>query len=245
MGHSCHCIQKFSKYLTDELRDILPLLDRTARGRPGVFLEIGAFDGMDGSQSFLLERCFGWSGLLVEAQPSTFERLKQSPRTSTKIWAAACPDGDSIEMMNMSAQVAGNIHSLPDPGVIARMSRKTHTSVTTVSVPCRPLSSMMRDSGVTMFNFASIDVQGAELIVLRTVDLRKIQVLLVEAEGMDRRSQKRIAAVHRYLRDYGFVQYNVSSKRVFHGGYNELFIRSDLHHLHHPWSTSLNCSAQS
>ncbi len=99
---------------------------------------------------------------------------------------------------------------------------------------------MMRDSGVTRFHFASIDVQGAELTVLRTVDPRKIQVLLVEAEGMDRRSQQRIEAVHRYLRDYGFVQHNVSSTRVFHGGYNELFIRSDLHH---PWSTSLNCSA--
>ena len=136
-------------------------------------------------------------------------------------------------MMNVSSQVAGNINSLPDPGIVARVSRKTHKPATTVLVPCRPLSSMMNDSGYTMLHFASIDVQGAELAVLRTLDPRQISVLLVEAEGTDQRSQKRIQALHRYLEGYGFAHHNLHlpSTRPYHGGYNELFVRSDLHQL--------------
>ncbi|MFZ3584632.1 methyltransferase, partial [Loktanella sp. DJP18] len=34
--------------------------------RGGTFLDIGAYDGLTGSNSLYFERCLGWTGLLVE-----------------------------------------------------------------------------------------------------------------------------------------------------------------------------------
>ena len=53
-----------------------------------------------------------------------------------------------------------------------------------VEVPCRPLSAMLEEYGVTRINFFSLDVEGAELKVLETFnfDKVKIDVLMVEAE---------------------------------------------------------------
>ena len=44
----------------------------------GSFVEIGANDGLSGSQTLVLERCLGWDGLLIEANPTTFATLLSS-----------------------------------------------------------------------------------------------------------------------------------------------------------------------
>lgn len=48
----------------------------------GFFLDIGAFDGVKFSNTYVLEKNFNWQGLLVEAHPSSFEKMKKV-RSST------------------------------------------------------------------------------------------------------------------------------------------------------------------
>jgi FkbM family methyltransferase len=42
----------------------------------GFFLDIGAFDGIKFSNSYILEKKFNWTGLLVEAHPESFSKMK-------------------------------------------------------------------------------------------------------------------------------------------------------------------------
>ena len=51
----------------------IPEADRT-------FVELGALDGWHGSNTLMLERCFGWTGLLIEASPHNFRNLQRSGR---------------------------------------------------------------------------------------------------------------------------------------------------------------------
>ena len=46
---------------------LLPFLLKAAGGGPGTFVELRALDGVQYSNTFMLEHCFGWSGLLIEA----------------------------------------------------------------------------------------------------------------------------------------------------------------------------------
>ena len=224
-----HCVRRNAELFTDEVLDMLPLLLSAAGGYPGSFLEIGANTGTDGSQTYLLERCFGWKGLLVEAQPRTFAKLEQSPRTSTKIWAAACSNGRMIRMLNVSVQGAAS----PDFGnikaVIGRLERR-FGKMGTVEVPCREMQAMMQENGFATLDFASIDVQGAEDAVLKTVDPRRFQVVLVELEGLDSRSQTRLVAVRKLLEGAGLVPVllPVPWYRYKGSGYNELYIQPTL-----------------
>ena len=65
--------------LSQQLEDVLllPTLMRAVGGlrKPGVFVELGALDGKKFSNTFMLERCFGWRGILIEANPINFARL--------------------------------------------------------------------------------------------------------------------------------------------------------------------------
>ena len=86
------CRYRSQSQWQDDLR-LLPLLactvdtppsNATAAGRhsmrPGSFVELGAFDGVHNSNSYLLEKCHGWKGLLVEASPTNYLKLASSER---------------------------------------------------------------------------------------------------------------------------------------------------------------------
>src|SRR5882724_72452 len=56
--------------------------------RTGFFIEVGANDPTDGSQTWLLEQN-GWKGILVEPQKQFLEQLK-SQRPGSQVFGVAC-----------------------------------------------------------------------------------------------------------------------------------------------------------
>lgn len=63
--------------------------------RGGVFFEMGALDGWWLSNTYFFEQCLGWEGVLVEAHPDHFTKLRRhrtSPKTK-RLWMAACDVG--------------------------------------------------------------------------------------------------------------------------------------------------------
>src|SRR5215471_8305446 len=56
--------------------------------RGGVFVEFGALDGLETSNTLFFERERGWDGLLIEANPRSFCGLLSSGRRACKVLAA-------------------------------------------------------------------------------------------------------------------------------------------------------------
>ena len=46
------------------------------RSRKGFFIEAGAYDGADISNTFYFEKVLGWTGILVEPNPDAFAGQK-------------------------------------------------------------------------------------------------------------------------------------------------------------------------
>jgi FkbM family methyltransferase len=44
----------------------------------GFFLDVGAYDGLKYSNSYLLEKNFNWGGLMIEAHPCNYDSLKNN-----------------------------------------------------------------------------------------------------------------------------------------------------------------------
>ena len=56
----------------------------------GTFIEIGAYNGVWMSNTKMFERYFGWSGLLIEANPALFKEVSAHRDLSTRANAAVC-----------------------------------------------------------------------------------------------------------------------------------------------------------
>ena len=52
--------------------------------------QLGAYDGSTYSNTLALERCFGWRGLLIEANAKNYAKLAQTSRTAAMVHAGVC-----------------------------------------------------------------------------------------------------------------------------------------------------------
>ncbi len=51
-----------------------------------------------------------------------------------------------------------------------------------VTVPCHRIDTVLNESGVKIMDYLSIDVEGAELEVLRGIDFERVQVNIIGGE---------------------------------------------------------------
>ena len=184
-------VNKSLSYKAEDLLLLPTLLGLAAskgHGLAGTFVELGAFDGLTDSNTFMLQHCFGWKGVLIEASPLNFRKLNQSGREpGAKLWhSAVCNSSAGViqfaETMCENQQPCG----LQTAGAFEFITpnRQNLRRNFTFPVRCRPLSDILRDSSLSgPIDFLSLDVEGSEAQVLRTVDPARFGAVLLESVG--------------------------------------------------------------
>ena len=71
--HSKACEARDTLY--SQLGQDLAVIDFYKEKKDGFFVEIGAVDGIEISNTYLLETKYNWKGICVEAIPDKFEKL--------------------------------------------------------------------------------------------------------------------------------------------------------------------------
>ena len=148
----------------------------------GSFVELGAFDGVINSNTFMLERCYAWTGLLIEASPSNYQKLiTSSNRTASMVHSAICAAPGGVLVVSADGrQMGGEVELIPNQ-TMRRYGQKLNLASSVVTVPCAPLSGLMHRAGLRDgADFLSLDVEGAEVKVLQTIDPALFKVVLVE-----------------------------------------------------------------
>jgi len=159
--------------------------------RRGYFVEVGANDPRERSQTWHLEQA-GWSGVLIEPQPELTARLRAF--RTTKVFAVACS----------SPQNAGRTLPLHIAGPLSALDRERMAPgaapENVIQVPVRTLDSVLDEAGAhPEFDFLSIDVEGHEIEVLRGFDIARWhpRLILLEDHVAD-------LSKHRYLKSAGY-----------------------------------------
>ena len=147
------------------------------------YLEIGAFDGRQESNSRFFDVCLGWDGLLVEANPAMFPRLVQNrPNAHRVSLAASC----STEQAEQNATVGFIDAIFTNAAQVDTVNADAYKGKAPVEVPCGPLTPIILDlfdgGRVTLF---SLDVEGAEPKVLRHIDFDQVTVDIFMVENMN------------------------------------------------------------
>ena len=194
--------------------------------RPGTFVELGALDGVLYSNTYGLEACFDWRGLLVEADAGNFAKLQASARVATRAHAAVCGPGEgTVPISTTPGQPWGS----GDPTAMTEGRTRhfaTHLAAkTTINlVPCKPLSTLMAAAGLRDgADFLSLDVEGAELMVLQHTNVTGLQVVLVEVDGFNPAKE---AAIAKLLADSGFrLAYELVLGPQRAGGISHVFVQ--------------------
>jgi len=157
-------------------------VDKLLSGRRnGFFVECGAADGETFSNSLFFELKRNWTGLLIEANPYFYRTLLGKNRRAYVLQGCL-----STERRPMTVQM------LPaDDGLVSGIVGKMHQAQVSaignkkkpeVAVNCFPLSAIMAALNISHVDYLSLDVEGPEVEILRTVDWTRLHIDVITAE---------------------------------------------------------------
>jgi FkbM family methyltransferase len=155
------------------------VVHETAGKRGGFFVEFGATDGIAGSNTLLLEREFGWSGILAEPNPAWHADLA---RNRTARIDHRCVFKTTGERVGFAATKHGNLATIAEFAASDghAQSRTEHEilSIETVS-----LNDLLAAHGAPRaIDYVSIDTEGSELAILEAFDFARWDVRLFSIE---------------------------------------------------------------
>ena len=128
----------------------------------GIFLEIGALDGQNASNTLFFEQELNWNGILIEANPHNFKKLKIN-RNGNNVFVgkAICEPGQSQSAFQISANVGG-IGSLVDNMTQWQRSDKNiwngKRNKSKIVVECTTSGEIIKQSGIERIDFMSVDM---------------------------------------------------------------------------------------
>ncbi|CAE8691292.1 unnamed protein product [Polarella glacialis] len=197
----------------------------------GVYVEIGAMDGLTMSNTILLHTCMNWSGILVEGSPQAFSALQRNAaryrerNVQVHLGAVCAPPRTHLTFSTRSstsgAAVQGDIEQMPP------MLRETFGYLynsSTVETPCKPMAWYLQS--VSHVDFFSLDVEGSELEVLETIDFRAVTIEVFMVEFLDQ--NPKTWKIHNLLRNLGYLECRprrVRNRRLLPLTLSILFVR--------------------
>lgn len=169
---------------------------------------MGGFDGVTFSNTYFLEYTFGWKGILIEPDPDRYKDLLVNRPHVIAFNEIIC-DRRDVTFLNGGPVGGASDFFTPEWFEIYYKNE----SPKSVTLPCQSLSSILdsvyRRSGITCYDFFSLDVEGAELSVVKTIDFQRFQfkVIAVEEDGFNVTKDEEVASI---LRENGYVKYELA-----------------------------------
>jgi FkbM family methyltransferase len=188
----CACnIDKAHAQLFQDLL-VLYLLEEK---RDGYFVEFGAADGLELSNTFLLENEYGWRGIVAEPARCSHQALTRN-RTCSKdyrcLWSKS---GKKLEFIEAAVRpsLSGLYHNAKP-----RQDGKQYT-VETISLP----DLLLAHNAPMGIDYLSVDTEGSEFIILDSFfpSPYEVRVITVEHNYTNQRSD-----IHRLLTSCGYKQ---------------------------------------
>lgn len=162
-------------------------VENVSRGaKKGFFLDIGAHNGVDLSNTFVLEKNFDWKGICIEANPFVFESLiknRSAICVNVCLWSSEeeivlefpkaneIPEGN--DMLVRISGLQGN-----DNYFASQFQQKERYK--TIGVKLQTV--LEQNNCPSVIDYLSIDIEGAELQVLKPFDFAKYHINFIAIE---------------------------------------------------------------
>jgi FkbM family methyltransferase len=183
-----------------QLGQDLWVLERTNYKRNGFFVEFGATDGVLLSNTWLLEKEFGWQGLCAEPNPKFFSQLQRNRVCKLSSQCIGGITGKQVEFIFADAYGGSQEYAEDDQHKDKREAYRAagHTAqLNTISLH----DFLIEHKAPKDIDYLSIDTEGSEYEILENFpfDLWNIRLLTVEHNFTKRRKDiQTLLEIHGY-----------------------------------------------
>ncbi len=174
--------------------------------KSGIFVDIGAHNGITFSNSCFFEKELGWKGICVEPIPEVFTQLTANRKCSciqgcitnfsgTEKFHRVLSPIKHVEMLSGLVKDYNPIH-------FQRMKHELSLSggsLECIDVMCYKLNDLLKKNRIAHINLLSIDTEGGEFEILESIDFDKYLVDVITVK--DNYNDSRFIP---FLKDEGF-----------------------------------------
>ena len=209
------------------------VIDKLLNGRrDGFFIEIGGYDGELHSNSLFFEQQRGWTGLLVEANPYTYKQMVARDRKCAMVHACISRTLPSMDFKlggglttAIQASSTQHRHRIDNDAKKYGKNKQWEGVGDVVTTKCTTLEPLLQEIGVSHVDYFSLDVEGAELFILESIDWDTMDVDVFTIE-----TQEHSKEIIDFMNRQGYKQLKPSPLQ-----FDEVFVRaaSTEEHRHH------------
>jgi FkbM family methyltransferase len=165
----------------------------------GFFIELGANNGVTQSNTLYFEKFRNWTGILIEPVLHNFLLCRANRSKRTKIFCCACTSFEykqrfvEIFFSDIMSIASGLESDIPNPIDHAvegmKFCSNPITEMISFGAIARSLDSLLQEAGApNIIDLLSLDVEGAEIEVLKGIDFNSYQFkyILVESRSFDK-----------------------------------------------------------
>lgn len=157
------------------------------KSKKGFFVDIGAHDGITGSNTYFLEKERGWKGICIEPIPEVFVKLNQN-RQSININSCITQDSELVvfrRVYGYGEMLSGILHLMDNEHLerIEKDCKATGNNYIDIEVPGRNINNILCELNIKEVDFLSIDTEGAEFDIIKTIDFNTINITFLTIEN--------------------------------------------------------------
>jgi len=168
----------------------------------GIFLELGACNGIYLSNTKALEDYLNFTGILIEPGINDYNQLIHN-RPNCKNYNCAIDEKEGFfEYIGDGTGVGGLINNLSETWIKAWKLNKNNIQ----KVQTRKLCDILHENKIKYIDFWSLDVEGSELNVLKTMDWSiPVYIIVLEVSAWGEKGQQDVEKCRNILRKQNFT----------------------------------------
>jgi FkbM family methyltransferase len=207
-----HHLGQFPEYFSQFGQDHYLSKQLFENRRNGVFVDVGAYDGVSGSNTLYFEKFLGWTGLCIEPDPAQFAKLARV-RSSKCVQTCIADRNGSARFLrvNEGLTMMGGLVDHFEAVDLKMVSERSSTSI--VEIPVRRLDAVLKEYGISAIDYLSIDTEGSELAILRSFDFSKLNVRALSVEN-----NRNTPHIPEYMRGVGY-------RRMARLGVDDIYVK--------------------
>ena len=165
------------------------LIETLFKGKKnGIFVEIGAYDGIRFSNTYNLEIDYGWSGICIEPIPEQFVKLVKNRKCHCVQACVSHFNGKAsfLHVVGKSDMLSGLVDEY-DPRHIQRINKESKEYNCTqqiFTVDCIKLNDLLEKYNLFHVDYLSIDTEGGEEKILEAIDYDTFDITVIGVENL-------------------------------------------------------------
>jgi len=162
-----------------QMRQDLFVLAELDFKRDGFFVEFGATNGIKLSNTYLLEKEFGWRGILAEPARVYHEDLKRNRNTNVDFACVWNKTGQMLYFNETNDPILSTISDFSSKDKYAETRKYGNTySVNTISL----MDLLRKYDAPYRIDYLSIDTEGSEYEILKAFDFNAYRISIITCE---------------------------------------------------------------